>query len=191
MWGGKKMINELIKDAEQRMVKTNDVLKKDYASLRAGRATPSLLDNVQVEYYGSMTPLNQVANIQTPEARLLIIQPWDKTIIADIEKAIMKSELGLTPNNDGIVIRLPIPQLTQERRLEIVKQVKKKAEEAKVGIRNIRRDVNDQIKALEKDKEVSEDEAKKSQDNVQKITDKFIKDIDEIASIKEKEIVEL
>ncbi|SMB93998.1 ribosome recycling factor [Desulfonispora thiosulfatigenes DSM 11270] len=185
------MINELIKDAEQRMVKTNDVLKKDYASLRAGRATPSLLDNVQVEYYGSMTPLNQVANIQTPEARLLIIQPWDKTIIADIEKAIMKSELGLTPNNDGIVIRLPIPQLTQERRLEIVKQVKKKAEEAKVGIRNIRRDVNDQIKALEKDKEVSEDEAKKSQDNVQKITDKFIKDIDEIASIKEKEIVEL
>lgn len=185
------MINEIMKDAEERMQKTVEVLKKDYASLRAGRANPSLLDKIQVEYYGSMTPLNQVGNISAPEARLLLIQPWDKSVIADIERAILKSDLGLTPNNDGTVIRIPIPELTQERRKEIVKQVKKKAEEAKVGVRNIRRDVNDQIKSLEKEKEVSEDEAKKGQDDVQKVTDKYIKEVDNTQNNKEKEITEL
>lgn len=185
------MINEIIKDAEQRMTKANDFLKKELAGFHIGRATPALLDNIQIEYYGTMTPLNQVANIQTPEARLLVIQPWDKTAISAIEKAIMKSDLGLTPNNDGTIIRLPIPQLTEERRLEIVKQVKKKSEEGKVDIRNIRRDINDQIKSIEKDKDISEDESKKAQDDIQKITDKFIKEIDDITDAKEKDILEI
>ncbi|NLW24722.1 MAG: ribosome recycling factor [Clostridia bacterium] len=185
------MIKEILTDAEGRMKKTIDVLKKDFAGMRAGRANPAILEKVQVDYYGTPTPVNQLANITAPEARLLVIQPWDKTAISAIEKAILKSDLGLNPSSDGTVIRISIPQLTQERRKELVKSVKKKAEEARVSIRNIRRDANDEIKSLEKQKEISEDEAKKAQDDVQKITDKYIAEVDKITDNKEKEIMEV
>lgn len=173
------------------MQKSIEVLRKDFASLRAGRANPAILDKVQVDYYGVPTPINQMANISAPEPRLLIIQPWDKSIIPSIEKAILKSDLGLNPSSDGTVIRIAIPQLTQERRKELVKTVKKKAEEAKVSIRNIRRDANDDIKSLEKSKEIPEDESKRAQDEVQKITDKYIAEVDKVMNNKEKEIMEI
>lgn len=185
------MINEILKDSEVRMQKSIEVLRKDFASLRAGRANPAILDKVQVDYYGVPTPINQMANISAPEPRLLIIQPWDKSIIPSIEKAILKSDLGLNPSSDGTVIRIAIPQLTQERRKELVKTVKKKAEEAKVSIRNIRRDANDDIKSLEKSKEIPEDESKRAQDEVQKITDKYIAEVDKVMNNKEKEIMEI
>ena len=185
------MINDVLNEAEQKMTKTVEVFRKDLASVRAGRANPAMLDKVMVDYYGTPTPINQLANIAVPEPRLLTIQPWDKSTIKDIEKAILKSDLGITPTNDGVVIRLVVPQLTQERRAEIVKTVKKKAEEAKVAVRNIRREVIDDIKKLEKDKVVSEDEAKKGQDKAQKLTDKYIKEIDSILEKKEKEIMEV
>jgi len=185
------MINEIKQDAEERMKKTIGVLKKEFASMRAGRANPAILEKVQVDYYGVPTPINQMANINAPEARLLLIQPWDKSTIPNIEKAILKANLGLNPASDGTVIRIAIPQLTQERRKELVKVIKKKAEEAKVGIRNIRRDANDEFKSLEKDKEISEDENKKAQNDVQKITDKHIAQIDKVLDNKEKEIMEV
>ncbi|MGI6066600.1 MAG: ribosome recycling factor [Bacillota bacterium] len=185
------MIREVLQEAEERMGKTVDVLKKDLATLRAGRANPALLDKVQVEYYGVPTPVNQMANISVPESRLLVIQPWDKSTIPNIEKAILKSDLGLTPNSDGTIIRIAIPQLTEERRRELVKVVKKKAEEARVAVRNVRRDVNDMIKELEKEREISEDESKRGLDEVQKVTDKFIKKVDDVFSLKEKEIMEV
>ena len=163
----------------------------DFAGMRAGRANPAMLDRIMVNYYGEPTPINQMANINVPEARLLVIQPWDKSSIADIEKAIMKSDLGITPNNDGNVIRLAVPQLTEERRKEVVKTVKKRAEEAKVAIRNIRREGNDLIKSSEKDKLISEDESKKGLDNIQKLTDKYIKDVDAALQVKEKDIMEV
>ena len=185
------MINDILADSEDRMKKTIDHLLGDFASLRAGRANPAMLDKIMVNYYGTPTPINQMANINVPEARLLVIQPWDKGSIADIEKAIMKSDLGITPSNDGNVIRLAIPQLTEERRKDVVKVVKKRAEEAKVAIRNIRREANDLIKASEKDKLVSEDESKKGQDSIQKVTDKSIKDVDQVLMAKEKDILEV
>ncbi|MGI6686619.1 MAG: ribosome recycling factor [Bacillota bacterium] len=185
------MIREILQEAEEKMNKTLDVLKKDYASLRAGRATPALLDKIQVDYYGALTPVNQMANINVPEARLLVIQPWDKSTIPAIEKAILKSDLGLNPSNDGNVIRIGIPQLTEERRKELVKVVRKKAEEARVAVRNVRREVNDMVKELEKEREVSEDESKRGLDEVQKITDKFVKKIDDVMNTKEKEIMEV
>ena len=185
------MINAILADSEDRMKKTIDHLLGDFASLRAGRANPAMLDKIMVNYYGEPTPINQLANINVPEARLLVIQPWDKGSIADIEKAIMKSELGITPSNDGNVIRLAIPQLTEERRKDVVKVVKKRAEEAKVAIRNIRREANDLIKASEKDKLVSEDESKKGLDSIQKVTDKSIKDVDQVLMAKEKDIMEV
>jgi len=185
------MIEEILMDAEDRMQKTIEVLRKDFASLRAGRANPAILDKVQVDYYGVPTPINQIANVTAPEPRLLVIQPWDKSIIPAIEKAILKSDLGLNPSSDGTVIRIAIPQLTQERRKELVKVIKKKAEDAKVGIRNIRRDANDHLKSLEKSKEITEDEAKKAQDDVQKRTDKYIADIEKILNSKEQEIMEI
>jgi ribosome recycling factor len=151
------MISEVIRDAEERMHKGVDALRREYATIRAGRANPSVLDKVMVEYYGAPTPVSQLANISAPEARMLVIQAWDRTILPAIEKAIMKSDLGLNPSSDGIVIRLNIPQLTAERRVELVKKVKKEAEEARVSIRNVRRDVNDKLKRLEKDHEASED----------------------------------
>lgn len=185
------MIKALLDDAKDRMEKVEKILISDYASLRAGRATPALLDKITAEYYGTPTPINQMANISCPEPRLIVVQPWDKNQLSAIEKAILKSDLGITPNNDGVVIRLAVPQLTEERRREIVKQCGKKAEDAKVAVRNIRRDVNDDVKALEKAKDVSEDEAKKALDDVQKLTDKFIKRLDEVLSQKEKEIMEV
>jgi len=185
------MISEVLKEAEERMAKAVDVLKKEFATVRAGRATPSMLDKVTVEYYGAPTPVNQLANISVPEPRLLVIQPWDKSSLPMIEKAILKSDLGLNPSSDGTVIRLIIPQLTAERRAEIVKTVKKKAEEARVAIRNIRRDTNDHLKKMEKEHTASEDEIKRTQDEVQKLTDKFIKEVDRILDIKEKEIMEV
>ena len=173
------------------MKKSIEALKREFASLRAGRATPALLDKVMVEYYGTPTPVNQLANISVPEPRMIMIQPWEKTILHDIEKAIMKSDLGLNPNSDGTAIRLTIPQLTQDRRTELVKSVNKKAEETKVAIRNLRRDANEAIKKLEKSKEVTEDEAKKGQDDMQKLVDKYIKAVDAAKAVKEKEIMEV
>ncbi|GIP52269.1 MULTISPECIES: ribosome recycling factor [Paenibacillus] len=176
--------------AEERMDKAIQALKRDLATLRAGRATPSLLDRIQVDYYGSPTPVNQLANINTPDTRTLMIQPWDKSSLADIERAIQKSDLGLTPANDGTSIRLSIPALTEERRLELVKMTKKFGEEAKVAIRNIRRDANDDIKKLEKT-DISEDESRRHQEDIQKTTDKFIAEVDKVLAAKEKEIMEV
>jgi ribosome recycling factor len=178
------------KNAEERMDKAIAALKKELASLRAGRATPALLDRIQVEYYGAMTPVNQLANINTPDSRTLMIQPWDKGSVAAIEKAIMKSDLGLTPSNDGSSIRIVIPALTEERRAELVKMTKKFGEEAKVAIRNIRRDANDDIKKLEKTG-ISEDESRRHQEDIQKFTDKFIGEVDKVLAGKEKEIMEV
>ena len=184
-------VKEIHSSHEDRMKKTIEMLRKEYGTLRAGRATPSLLDKITVDYYGTPTPINQVANISVPEPRSIIIQPWEKTMISPVEKAILKSDLGLTPNSDGSVIRLTIPQLTQQRRAELVKVVHKKAEETRVAVRNLRRDANEGIKKLEKDKTISEDEAKKAQDDMQKMTDKYIKEIDTVMSAKEKEIMEV
>lgn len=185
------MISEVLKDTKERMGKGVESLRKEYTSIRAGRANPSMLDRVLVEYYGTPTPVNQLANISVPEPRMLVLQPWDKTALPAIEKGILKSDLGLNPSSDGTVIRLIIPQLTSERRSELVKTVKKKAEEARVAIRNIRRDTNDHLKKLEKDHTASEDEVKRAQDDVQKMTDKFIKEIDQVMENKEKEIMEV
>lgn len=184
-------VKEIYTTHEEKMKKTLESLKKELAAIRTGRATPALLDRVQVNYYGTMTPINQVANISIPDPRSLLIQPWEKTMVADIEKAIMKSDIGLTPNSDGTIIRLNLPQLTQERRAEFVKVAHKKAEEARVAIRNIRRDANDLLKKVEKDKSVPEDELKKAQDEIQKLTDRYIKDADQMVGTKEKEITEV
>ena len=185
------MISEVIRDAEERMHKGVDVLRREYGTIRAGRANPSVLDKVMVEYYGSPTPISQLANISAPEARMLVISAWDRTVLPAIEKAIMKSDLGLNPSSDGTVIRLNIPQLTAERRLELVKKVKKEAEEARVAVRNIRRDVNDKLKKLEKDHEASEDEIKRAQEEVQKLTDRVIREIELVMETKESEITEV
>ena len=185
------MIKGIVSSNEERINKSIEAMKREFASLRAGRATPSLLEMVMVDYYGTPTPVNQVAKVTVPEARMIVIQPWEKSVLHDIEKAIMKSDLGLSPNSDGTAIRLAIPQLTQERRQELVKTLNKKAEEAKVAIRNIRRDANDAIKKLEKAKEITEDESKKAQESFQKTVDKYIKSVDELRGIKEKEIMEV
>lgn len=181
----------VIEDIENRMKKTIEHLVKDLAGLRAGRAHPALLDRVLVDYYGTPTPVNQLGNIGVPEPRLLVIQPWDKTAIPEIEKAIRRSDLGVNPSNDGNVIRIQIPALTEERRRELVKVVRKRAEEARVAARNLRREANDAIKALEKEKAISEDQGKKRLDEVQKLTDNTIKEIDRILQAKEKEIMEV
>jgi ribosome recycling factor len=184
------MPQSIKKSAEDRMEKAIGSLKKEMSSLRAGRATPSLLDRVQVEYYGAMTPLAQLANLNTPDSRTLMIQPWDKTSVSAIEKAIMKSDLGLTPSNDGSQIRIVIPALTEERRAELVKMTKRFGEEAKVAIRNVRRDANDDIKKLEKNG-ISEDESRKHQEDIQKFTDKYIGEVEKVLAAKEKEIMEV
>lgn len=177
--------------AADKMTKTISVFSRTLASIRAGRANASLLDRINVEYYGAPTPLTQMAGISVPEARLLVIAPYDKTILGDIEKAIMKSDIGITPTNDGSVIRLAIPALTEERRKELVKQVKKEAEEAKVGIRNVRRDANDDFKKLEKAGEITEDDLRGYEEDVQKLTDSSIKEIDQLAAEKEKEVLDV
>lgn len=185
------MPETVIKNAEERMTKAISSLKRELSTLRAGRATPALLDKVQVDYYGTPTQITQMANVSVPEARLITIQPWDKTQLGPIERAIMKSDLGLTPTNDGNVIRLAIPALTEERRADLVKIVKKEGEEAKVAIRNVRRDANDSFKKLQKDGEISEDDLKRNQESVQKSTDQFISQVDKIVQEKEKEIMEV
>jgi len=185
------MIKELKKQAKERMEKAIDVLRKDFASIRTGRASLSLLDGITVDYYGTQTPLNQVAALSVPEPRTIAIQPWEQRIIPDIEKAILRSDLGLTPTNDGKIIRINIPPLTEERRKQLVKVVRKRAEEARVAIRNIRRDLNEDLKKMEKNKEISEDELKRDLEEVQKITDEYIKKVDEVLEMKEKEIMEV
>ena len=185
------MPGTIIKEATERMEKTLEHLTREFAGLRAGRANPAMLDRILVDYYGSPTPINQLANIGVPEPEALVIQPWDKSSIPDIEKAIMKSDLGVNPSNDGNVIRIAIPSLTEERRKELVKVVRKRAEESKVAIRNIRREANDSLKALEKNGQISEDEQKKRLEEVQKITDNHIKEIDKLAGGKEKDIMEV
>jgi len=184
------MQNEVYSYCEEYMKKSLSHLDHEFASLRTGRATPSLLDSVKVDYYGSLTPLSQCATISVPEARLLVIQPWDKTLLSAAEKAIQVANLGLNPINDGQVIRVPIPAMTDERRQELVKIVHSMAEDAKVSVRNIRRDANDQIKKLEKDKDISEDNAKDAHDEIQKITDKYVEKINEAQKVKEKEILD-
>lgn len=185
------MQKELESKNEARMKGAIEAFKKDLGSIRTGRASLSLLDGIEVDYYGNPTPLNQVASLSTPDSRQIVIQPWEPKSVAPIEKAILKSDLDLTPTNDGKVIRINIPPLTEERRKQLVKVVKKRAEEAKVAIRNIRRDFNEELKKLEKDKELSEDELKKSLDEVQKLTDSYIVKVDERLEHKEKEIMEV
>ena len=177
-----------VKTYEEKMQKAYDFLLADYQTIRAGRANPHVLDKLKVDYYGTPTPIQQVGNITVPEARMIQIAPWEKSLIREIEKAIMASDIGITPNNDGTVIRLVFPELTEERRKDLVKDVKKKGEEAKVAIRNIRRDANDAFKKLAKT-EISEDEIKDLEDSVQKITDKYIKDVDRAIEDKSKEIM--
>ncbi len=183
------MIDEILLDADDRMNKAISVTTEDFTHIRTGKATIALLDGVKVEAYDQLMPLNQVASINIPEIRLITIQPWDKTIIKDIEKSILKSELGLTPNNDGQMIRIAIPQLTEERRKELVKVVKKIGEDCKVSIRNIRRDSNEKLKKLEKDSTIREDDYYRALDDVQELTDKAIEKIDKIISLKEEEIM--
>lgn len=185
------MTKEILKNGEERMQKSVASLRKELATLRAGRANPSLLEKIQIDYYGAPTPLNQLAGISVPEARMLLIQPYDKSVLDEIEKAILKSDLGLTPSNDGNIIRITIPALTEERRSELVKLVKKYGEENKVSIRNIRRDVNDELKKSQKDGEITEDELRRLTEEVQKLTDKYIAEIDKVSNEKEKEIMEV
>ncbi len=185
------MIDEILSDLNSDMDKKIDSLKYQLTKLRTGRASASILDGISVEYYGTLTPLNQLGQVSTPEARLLQIQPFDKSIISDIEKAILSSNIGLTPANDGNLIRIPFPSLTEERRKDQVKQLKKLAEDSRVNIRNLRREKNDVAKKLEKDKEISEDDLKKYCAEIQTVTDKFIKEVDKIIESKEKEILEV
>lgn len=175
----------------ERMKKTVELLAKDYATIRAGRANPALLEKVFVDYYGTPTPINQLATISVPEPRLLVIQPWDKSILPQVEKAILKSNLGITPASDGNVMRISIPVLTEEKRKDLVKTVSKKAEETRIAIRNIRREWNEKIKNGEKKGEISEDESRRLLDEIQKTTDNYIKKIDQVLSAKEKEIIEV
>jgi ribosome recycling factor len=182
-------LNEIFKDAEHRMEKSVEHVQHELARIRTGRATPALLDVVKVEYYGSMVPLNQVASVSAPEPRLLVVQPWEKRMIAEIEKAILQASLGLNPSNDGNVVRVPIPELSEERRQDLLKLIKKYCEEGRVAIRNVRRDANDNIKKLEKNHDISEDGSHDAMDKIQKMTDKGVDDIDKILNHKEKEIL--
>ncbi len=185
------MVSEQKKKAEEKMNKVLDLLRKEFASLRTGRASLGILDGIIVDYYGTPTPLNQVASMAIPDPRQITIQPWEAKLLGEIEKAILKSDVGITPSNDGKIIRLAIPPLTEERRQQIVKHARKIAEDARVAIRNIRREVNDEIKKKSKDKNahISEDATKKLQDEIQKTTDSYIKKVDELLAHKEKEIM--
>ncbi|MEG6565952.1 ribosome recycling factor [Thermoanaerobacterium saccharolyticum] len=184
-------MDDLLKNTEEKMKKSIAILKNELMSIRAGRANPALLDRISIDYYGTMTPINKLATITAPEPKVIIIQPWDTSKISEIEKAIQKSDLNINPTSDGKIIRLVFPDLTEERRKELVKLVHKKGEEAKVAVRQIRRDANDTIKKMDKNGEISEDEKLKSEENVQKLTDKYIKEIDKILEQKEKEIMEI
>lgn len=185
------MIPELLKDTERRMNGAVEAAQQDFSTLRTGRANPVLLEGVQVDYYGSKMPINQLAGVSVPEPRLLVVTPWDKGALNAIEKAIMNSDVGMTPQNDGNVIRLQVPYLTEERRKDLIKVLHKKNEEHKVAVRNVRRDVNDRLKDLEKKHDISEDENKRTQEQVQKLTDKYIDKIDDLAKAKEVELMEV
>ena len=185
------MIDEIIEDAETRMGKSVESLRTELTKIRTGRAHPSLLDHITVEYYGAQTPLSQVANVSVEDARTLMISPWEKDMVQAIEKAIMKSDLGLNPATAGTLIRIPMPQLTEERRHDLVRVVRKEAESGRTAIRNIRRDANSDFKDLLKEKEITEDEARQSEDKVQKLTDSFVAKVDEVLSIKEAELMEV
>ena len=190
-WRELVMLNDIYTDAQERMDKALDSLERDYRRLRTGRASVSLVEGIRLDYYGTPTPLNQLATLTIPDPRTIMIQPWDTSVIGEVEKAILKSELGLTPMNDGKIIRINIPPLTTERRRELVKIVKKMSEESKVAVRNIRRDANEMIKDLKKEKEISEDDQFRAQEETQRITDELIKKIDTVYTIKEKEILEI
>ncbi|MBR3299880.1 MAG: ribosome recycling factor [Clostridia bacterium] len=184
-------MKELLRVTEEKMGKTISALERDYKAVRAGRANVSILDRVTVDYYGVPTPVQQMAAVSVPEARMLVIQPWDASTLKEIEKAILTSDIGINPQNDGKVIRLNFPPLTEERRREIVKEVKKTAEDSKVAVRNIRRDALDKLKALKKNNEITEDDEKDGEKKIQNLTDKFCKEADDLQSIKEKEIMEI
>ncbi len=184
-------MDTLFLDAEERMSKAASALEKEFAKLRTGRATTALVDNIRADYYGTLTPVSQMASVTVPDSRTITIQPWDKSGFSAIEKAILKSDLGLTPVNDGKIIRISIPALTEERRKELVKVARKYTEEGKVAVRNVRRDANDSLRKMEKEKLISEDERKKGEEEVQKLTDRFIASLDKITAAKEKEILEI
>ncbi|MFV0421135.1 ribosome recycling factor [Oleidesulfovibrio sp.] len=184
-------MDTILLDAEERMEKAIAALDREFGRLRTGRASTSLVDSIKVDYYGTPTPINQLASVAVPDSRTLTIQPWDRGAFNLVEKAIMQSDLGLTPVNDGKIIRISIPPLTEERRKELVKLAKKYTEDAKVAVRNIRRDANEQIKKLEKDKEITEDDLKHGQDEVQKLTDSYVAKSDKVLATKEKEIMEV
>jgi ribosome recycling factor len=184
-------MDSVIKQTEDRMKKSLSALEEEFNTLRTGRASPALFDRIRVDYYGTPTPINQVATISVPEARLVVIQPWDKSIMGEIEKAIQKSELSVNPSNDGKVIRISIPPLTEERRKEFVKVAKNMAEQSRVSIRNVRRDANDELKKSEKDGDLSEDDLKRAEDEVQKLTDRYVEDVNVMLEAKEKEILEV
>ena len=186
-----KTIDDVLLDGEIRMEKTLEVLGRDLNTVRTGRATPALLENVTVEYYNIPTPLNRIATVSAPEARLIVIQPWDKQSIKDIEKSLQKSEMGFNPSNDGTVIRLPIPPLTQERRRDFVKVLKRKVEDGKIAVRNVRRDAIDQLRTMEKNKQISQDENRRAQDQLQKVTDSFVGKMDQVSAGKESEIMQV
>lgn len=185
------MINDVLKDVEERMQKSLKGLQKDFSTIRTGRANPAMFEGLKVIVYGTEMPMNQVATISVPEPRLVVIQPWDKNNLAEVEKSILKSDLSVNPANDGNLIRIQIPELTEERRKEYVKLAKGKAEDTKVAIRNVRRDGNDMIKSLEKDKEISEDDSKAVQEKIQKITDKYVDEAQKLTDNKEKEILNI
>ena len=184
-------IEEILKNTKERMAKSVDSLQRDLSSVRTGRASTNLVENLDVEYYGSSTPLNQLSSISVPEARTIVIQPWDKESLQEIEKSILKSDLGLTPNSDGVIIRINVPELTEERRREMVKLVGNLVEEGHVAIRNIRRDSLEKIRTLDKDKEISQDDGRRAQQELQNVTDSFISEMDSIKSQKEKEVMEV
>jgi len=185
------MLNQVINEADHKMKKAIQVIKEELSHIRTGRASTALVENIKVEYYGVQTSLKEIANISVPEADLIVIQPWDKNCVNNVEKAIWKEDLGLTPNNDGTVIRLSIPPMTEERRKEIAKMVKKETESSKVAVRNVRREMNDKIKKMEKDSEISEDQSKELFKEMQELTDNYIKEIDEIYKTKESEIMKI
>jgi ribosome recycling factor len=185
------MLQDIRKDAESRMQKSIDSLRNELSKIRAGRAHPSLLEHIRVDYYGTETPMTQVANVTVQDARTLAVSPWEKDMVGKIERAIMESDLGLNPATSGTLIRVPLPPLTEERRRELGKVVRNEGENAKVAIRNVRRDANNDVKELLKEKEVSEDEARRSEDDIQKITDRFVKEIDEIVKDKEADLLEV
>ncbi|MDF1580378.1 MAG: ribosome recycling factor [Desulfuromonadales bacterium] len=185
------MYNETLADSKRRMEKAVEALKKEMNKVRTGRATTSLLDNISVDYYGTPTPLNQVGTLSVPEPRMITIQPWEKNLIPAIEKAILRSDLGLNPNSDGQLIRISFPPLTEERRKEMAKVIKRMGEDAKVAVRNIRRDANESLKKMEKEKEISADDLKRGEKEVQDLTDRFIVKVDEVVSNKEAEVMEI